>query len=259
MLPAPLCSCCSFSSPAATENSTPHYLFHSQSTYSRRADVLSRGFSGYNTRHALDVLPSILADFDVGLGGSSSVLFYTLWFGANDAALPGTRQHVPVEEYASNLKTIVGLVRDSYNGNGNSNGSADEASTPSLAPPIILITPPPVYKPWWENFCKNFGRDKSYRTNEASRQYGLAMKSVGDELKCETLDTWELLGGDALGFEKYLTDGLHLSEEGNKAIYEGLMALVEDKFPHLAPMTEGEGRYGEVGVPLCEKLWTELC
>ena len=221
--------------------------------------MLSRGFSGYNTRHALDVLPNVLADCGAGSAGTSSssrVLLYTLWFGANDAALPGTRQHVPVEEYASNIKTIVGMIRDSHKSRGDSagDGSADGAT-----PPIILITPPPVYQPWWEEFCKTYGRDKSDRTNDASRKYGLAMKSVGEELACETLDTWELLDGDAPGFEKQLTDGLHLSEEGNKAIYQGLMDLIEDKFPHLAPMTEGEGRYGEVGVPLCEKLWTELC
>mmetsp|Transcript_22473 Transcript_22473/g.64613 ORF Transcript_22473/g.64613 Transcript_22473/m.64613 type:complete len:250 (-) Transcript_22473:457-1206(-) len=216
------------------------------STYSRRADVLSRGFSGYNTRHALGILPSVLTDCGAGTRGGR-VLFYTLWFGANDAALPGTRQHVPAEEYAANIKKMVGLIRSAH----------DDASTP--VPPIVLITPPPVFQPWWEEWCKTYGRDKSDRTNEASRQYGLAMQSVGKELECETLDTWTLLGGDAPGYERYLTDGLHLSEEGNKAIYEGLMALVENKFPNLAPMTEEEGRYGEVGVPLCEKLWTELC
>ena len=218
-----------------------------QSTYSRRADVLSRGFSGYNTRHALNILLSVLTDCGAGTG-RSGVLFYTLWFGANDAALPGTQQHVPVEEYASNIKKMVELIRAAHK---------DDAS--SQVPPIVLITPPPVFSPKWEDFCKTHGRDKSDRTNEASRQYGLAMRSVGKELKCETLDTWTLLGGDAQGYERYLTDGLHLSEEGNKAIYEGLMKLVEDTIPNLAPMTEGEGRYGDVGVPLCEKLWTELC
>ena len=155
---------------------------------------------------------------------------------------------MPVEEYTSNIKNMVELIRAAHN---------DDAST--QVPPIVLITPPPIFSPKWEEFCKKYGRDKSDRTNEASRQYGLAMQSVGKELKCETLDTWTLLGGDAQGYERYLTDGLHLSEEGNKTIYEGLMKLVEDTIPNLAPMTEGEGRYGDVGVPLCEKLWTELC
>lgn len=113
--------------------------------------MLSRGFSGYNTRHALDVLPSVLADCGAGSAGSGRVLFYTLWFGANDAALPGTRQHVPVEEYASNLKKIVEMIRASHKsgGDGDGDGSADGRS-----PPIILITPPPVYQPWWEDFAR---------------------------------------------------------------------------------------------------------
>ena len=114
-----------------------------QSTYSRRADVLSRGFSGYNTRHALDNLQSVLIDCGAGTG-RRGVLFYTLWFGANDAALPGTRQHVPVEEYTSNIKNMVELIRAAHN---------DDAST--QVPPIVLITPPPVFSPKWRSSAKH--------------------------------------------------------------------------------------------------------
>lgn len=76
------------------------------SAYSRRADVLNRGFSGYNTRHALDILPRIF-----GEPSQEGVLFCTVFFGANDAALPGERQHVPLDEYGENLGKIVTSIR----------------------------------------------------------------------------------------------------------------------------------------------------
>lgn len=80
------------------------------SDYSRRADVLNRGFSGYNTQMAVELLPSIFP----GVGekeDSNGILFCTIFFGANDAALPGERQHVPMEEYAKNLGTIITSIR----------------------------------------------------------------------------------------------------------------------------------------------------
>jgi lysophospholipase L1-like esterase len=76
------------------------------SAYSRRADVLNRGFSGYNTRHALDILPRVF-----GTPPDEGILFCTVLFGANDSALPGERQHVPMDEYKENLYKIVTSIR----------------------------------------------------------------------------------------------------------------------------------------------------
>lgn len=62
--------------------------------YQRRADVLNRGFSGYNTRHALALVPKLFAS-KTGAGGDNNSngngnlpLFCTVFFGANDANLP---------------------------------------------------------------------------------------------------------------------------------------------------------------------------
>ncbi len=52
--------------------------------YTRRADVFNRGFSGYNTRHAVDLLPTVF-----GKEMNPNTLFVTVFFGANDASLPG--------------------------------------------------------------------------------------------------------------------------------------------------------------------------
>ena len=79
------------------------------SDYSRRADVLNRGFSGYNTKMAIDLLPSIFPG--ASDDKENGILFCTIFFGANDAALPGERQHVPIDDYAKNLGTIISSIR----------------------------------------------------------------------------------------------------------------------------------------------------
>lgn len=89
--------------------------------YVRRADVLNRGFSGYNTRW-------ILACMDRVTEGIDRACFATVWLGANDAALadgPASSQHVPVKEYRRSLRDIVEHVR-------------------RVADHVILMTPPPV-------------------------------------------------------------------------------------------------------------------
>jgi lysophospholipase L1-like esterase len=83
--------------------------------YTRRADVLNRGYSGYNTRHALDMLPYVFGpDCNAEDDKTDNVLMVTVFFGANDASLPGDRehcQHVPIDEYESNLRKIVKSIR----------------------------------------------------------------------------------------------------------------------------------------------------
>lgn len=50
--------------------------------YQRKADVINRGYSGYNTRWALQLLPRVFP------AGAPPPELVTLFFGANDAALP---------------------------------------------------------------------------------------------------------------------------------------------------------------------------
>jgi len=222
-------------------------------TYQRRADVLARGYYGYNTRMALEVLPRVLPLPSAALAGdagggfsSSRILFCTVLFGSNDAVNAGERQHVPIEEYRENTRKIVVRTRDRL------------SCTPASQCPIILMTPPPVYEPAWASYK---GVEVSTRQNENVRQYGEAIKQLGPELNCEVIDAWVLLGGDSDDRMGHLTDGVHLSESGNRHIYDAVMNLIRQQYPHLAPMEEddGEGKHGKIGIPAEEKLWTEMC
>ncbi|CAI5460988.1 unnamed protein product [Closterium sp. Yama58-4] len=65
------------------------------------------GLSGYNTRWALFLLPKLFPKGDTSIPPPALV---TVFFGANDAALPGRtsgKQHVPIPEFKENLRVIV--------------------------------------------------------------------------------------------------------------------------------------------------------
>jgi lysophospholipase L1-like esterase len=203
-------------------------------------------------------------------------LFATVFFGANDAALPGELQHVPPEEYGQNLAEIVEQMRSRLspfspktNNATKANNSEDQQSCPSAGEyysndlPIILFTPPPVdAKAWYKERGPNKnGQPVNDRANDNARRYGDIVKAVGKQVNCSVLDTFDLLGGNGSveDYGKHLRDGLHLSESGNVLIYEGLLELLRDKYPHLLPMKDGQGKYGKVGIPLEGKLWRELC
>lgn len=75
-----------------------------------KADVVLRGYSGYNTRWALKVINKVFPAND----GGGDPLAVTVFFGANDAALPdryGAFQNVPLDEYKTNLHAIVAFFK----------------------------------------------------------------------------------------------------------------------------------------------------
>lgn len=77
-----------------------HYL-------SRSVDVLPRGYSGYNTRQARTVIHRAVE-------GVHSPAAFTVFFGANDAALPhrsAASMHVPLSEYVINLRAICAFIK----------------------------------------------------------------------------------------------------------------------------------------------------
>lgn len=74
--------------------------------YCRKADIISRGFSGYNTRQCKALLPYLETDFqNISIAG--------VFLGANDANDPlvNPQQGVPLDEYKENLKDIVKFIK----------------------------------------------------------------------------------------------------------------------------------------------------
>jgi len=180
--------------------------------YTRKADVINRGYSGYNTRWALKVLPIYSKDI---MNMRDKIKLVTIFFGANDAALADRcGQHVPVAEYKMNLGKILDSMSSTLN---------DCA--------FILISPPPVDEDSWKEYqCT----PESNRTLEQSELYSKACSEVAHEKGTFFVDVWQaIMNSD--DWKGCLCDGLHLSGKGNDIVYEELYKTIETNMKHLLP------------------------
>ncbi|KAL4068068.1 SGNH hydrolase-type esterase domain-containing protein [Scleroderma citrinum] len=181
--------------------------------YVRKLDVLNRGFSGYQTQWAIQVLEKAFAK-QHEQRHVPKVELLTIWFGANDAAPPPSLQHVPREEYMQNLKYLVDMIRS--------------PTSPYYSPHtrIILITPPPVNS-----------HQRSDRVFDITKSYAEAAKETGSALQLPVADVWtaiwEASGKDEKALEKYLHDGLHLNAAGYEIVYNSVMSIIEEKYPEI--------------------------
>lgn len=118
--------------------------------YSRRATVINSGQRGYNSRWMLKMLQDEKTRRILLPSHVRRPLFVTIMLGTNDLAHPSTGQHVPVNEFISNLKAIITLVQRECEPKGG----------------IFVFTPPPVD----EGFCNPVGADQN--ANGPRRVYG---------------------------------------------------------------------------------------
>jgi lysophospholipase L1-like esterase len=175
--------------------------------YSRRADVVNRGFSGYNTRwvrhHKEEAAVSIPA------GGP--IIWGTLFLGANDAA--GNHQNVPLEEYEANLKDLARWLLNTVG-----------------VQRLIIMGPPPM-DPEKHILVRGLKPEEETRTDAAHEQYAARAGKVADSLGLPFVDVrrgiMEALGDS---WKDGLRDGLHLSTQGSSVVFELLKKTVADHF-----------------------------
>lgn len=229
--------------------------------YARRLDVVNRGLSGYNTAQALRVLPHCLPP-----PAHAHVRFLTLFFGANDARVPGSPggpdQSVSLEDFKRNLRAMV----------------QHPAVRVHPGVRVILITTPPID----ERKCAQADREKYpdlglrdgklRRTADGARRYAQAVREVGMETGVPVCDIWTammvwagytpsddgqrpdgaktsassepssmspLVGSMAAPanemLQSFLEDGLHFSGKGYRVLFDELMALIRREFPDEMP------------------------
>jgi len=164
----------------------------------RRADVVLRGLSGYNTRWVREFLAARPGAFP----HPSHVHLCVLLLGANDAALPEGRasgQHVPIAEYEENVLALV------------------EHFGPER---VVVLTPPPVSDA--ERLMRTFeGPGRVDRSNAHTGEYARAARRAAEAAGASCVDLWEgllLRGGPS--WEEMLSDGLHFTAEGQAAVWE---------------------------------------
>lgn len=180
--------------------------------YQRRADVINRGCSGYNTKNYLQFVP---------LPPCNNVCLVTLFFGANDASLleENPRQHVPIEDYSRNLKSLVQRVQEKYS-----------------SPRILLINPPPLDHEQRLLFQKqrygNLATGRLERTTENTGRYADACLAVARDLNIPCLDLFHNML-HVPDYSRFLCDGLHFSAVGHDFVADQILQAMQKHFPEL--------------------------
>jgi isoamyl acetate esterase len=235
--------------------------------YARKADILNRGLSGWNSRQGVQALNYIFPRPAAGETSTKPFAVTTVFFGANDAAdyHDALCQHVPLAEYQENIGVIV------------------EAAS-KVSEVVVVFGPPPVEHLKWPD-----------RSNEKARAYGSAaaeaVKTVRKKLglpeipeppaaaassSCTALSVDTSVGGagaspkqdrqpvivfadlfslfmehkktsattvgppaegsaEEPAWVELLSDGLHLSPLGNGIVFEAFMTAIRTYAPHLLP------------------------
>ncbi|EIW69193.1 hypothetical protein TREMEDRAFT_31374 [Tremella mesenterica DSM 1558] len=227
--------------------------------YLRRLDIVNRGYGGYNSDWASPVFEQIFTKASVREAGQSqAVRMITIWFGANDAVLPGQRQHVPLDRYKTNLSKLISLIRS----------PASEWYSPQTK--IILINPPPIIETaWhlsslqkWRDFGSKGDPPTPNRDRRVTKQYAEACVEVAKAEGVDVIDFWNTLVQRAGGEEPerlapFFYDGLHLTAEGYKVLFEALKGLINSKYPELNPetMEMRMPHWADVGLDAPEKAF----
>lgn len=193
-----------------------------QHEYFRKLQILTHGYGGYNSEHARHILEPMLS---AETAGGSRIKLLVIFFGTNDAVeASNTRQHIPIQHYAKNLRllTIKALDR-----------GID----------VILVGPALV------------GKHVLDHSNEMNRTYSQAVKQVAQEQDVPFVDLWTAFqtytgsssksgdhpgGNESVGANRtnnltdlLAPDGVHFSGQGYHIYYKLLLRTIRESFPPL--------------------------
>ncbi|GMY14854.1 GDSL esterase/lipase At5g62930-like [Fagus crenata] len=213
-------------------------------TYSRKADIVNRGYGGYNTRWALFLLHHLFP-----LDSTKPPAAATIFFGANDAALLGRtseRQHVPVEEYKENLSKTVHHLKE---------------CSPTML--VVLITPPPVDEAGRKEYAQSVYGEKAMelpeRTNEVTGLYAKQCLELAKEIGVLSVDLWSKMQETEGWQRKFLSDGLHLTPEGNALVHQEVTRVFNEAWLSAAEMPYDFPHHSEIDGKNPEKAFQIQC
>lgn len=175
--------------------------------YSRKADVLLRGYFGWNSRRAIQVLDQVFPK-----DATVQPTLVIVYFGGNDSMGPhssGLGPHVPLPEYIENMRKIATHLK-----------SLSENIR------IIFLSCPPVDE------AKVRANTSPYlselvRTNELCGQYSEACIKLCKEMNLKFVDLWTALQKREDWLTACFTDGIHLAEEGSKIVVKEILEVLK--------------------------------
>ncbi|XP_012087523.1 GDSL esterase/lipase CPRD49 isoform X2 [Jatropha curcas] len=174
----------------------------------RKADILLRGYYGWNSRRAVEVIDQIFPK-----DASVQPDLVIVYFGGNDSMGPhssGLGPHVPLPEYVENMRKI-----------------AFHLKSLSKTTRIIFLTCPPVDE---EMIHKNTSGifSELVRTNELCQKYAEACVKLCQEIDVKVVDLFTALQRRSDWKTSCFTDGVHISAEGSKIVVEEILKLLKE-------------------------------
>ncbi|CAH1433007.1 unnamed protein product [Lactuca virosa] len=163
-------------------------------TYARKADIFMRGYSGWNSRQALQVVDKVFPMDDAVK--PSLVIVY---FGGNDSVLPdpeGLSSHVPLNEYVENMRNI-----------------ATHLQSLSDTTRLIFLTAPPVNE---EQMKDDLGIVN--RKNEQCKIYSNACLALCNEMNFKAIDLFTLIQQRPDWLTTSFIDGIHFTAAASATV-----------------------------------------
>jgi lysophospholipase L1-like esterase len=176
--------------------------------YARKADVILRGYQGWNSTRAVQILDKVFPK-DAPVQPSLVIVY----FGGNDSmgAHPsGLGPHVPLTEYVENMKNIALHLK-----------SLSEKTR------IIFLGCPPLNEEMLRNITSTF-ISKLDRTNKLCKEYSDACSELCKEMDIKFVDLFKAIQKGDDWDTVCFTDGLHLSEEGSKRVVGGILEVIKE-------------------------------
>ncbi|KAM0061274.1 putative SGNH hydrolase-type esterase domain, SGNH hydrolase superfamily [Helianthus debilis subsp. tardiflorus] len=170
--------------------------------YSRKADIFVRGYGGWNSRKAVQVLDEVFPKDDAVQ--PSLVIVY---FGGNDSVRPRPDgPHVPLPEYVENMRKI-----------------SIHLKSLSKKTHIIFLTPPPVNE---AQILQVFGMDG--RKNELCQKYADACEELCQEMGIKAINLCNAFKQHDNWMTTCFTDGMHLTPTGSKIVAKEMLKVLKE-------------------------------
>ncbi|XP_078167636.1 GDSL esterase/lipase WDL1-like [Carex rostrata] len=176
--------------------------------YARKADVILRGYQGWNSRRAVQILDKVFPK-DAPVQPSLVIVY----FGGNDSMGPHPSSlgpHVPLTEYIENMKKIALYLK-----------SLSENIR------IIFLGCPPLNEEMLRNATSTV-LSKLDRTNKLCKEYSDACSELCKEMDIKFVDLFKSIQKGDDWATICFTDGVHLSEEGSKRVVADILEVIKE-------------------------------
>ncbi|XP_073261377.1 GDSL esterase/lipase WDL1 isoform X4 [Populus alba] len=167
--------------------------------YARKADIVLRGYSGWNSRRAVQ---------DAAIQPSLVIVY----FGGNDSVHPhatGLGPHVPLPEYIENTRKIAMHLKS----------ISDKTR-------VIFLSAPPASEEQIGIHLR--GKMDMVRTNEYCRIYSEACLEVCREMNLKAVDLWTAIQQVDNWETVCLKDGIHFAPEGSRMIVKEILRVIKE-------------------------------